>query len=104
MNLFLSIPEVRQNLYYKRKSSRITYRERFPLSRVVHLKFGDFGYTKKSKNALYYVVIFSLFCSVSYFYCCFYYWFFICFVLQRYIKKSNLEKNNHKLYIATLPD
>lgn len=29
---------------------------------------------------------------------------YLFFTLQRYIKKSNLEKNNHKLYIATLPD
>ena len=41
-SLFLSIPEVLQYLYYKRKSSRITYRERFPLSRVVHLEICRF--------------------------------------------------------------
>lgn len=55
------------------------------------MKFPDFSLTKKSKNALYYVVIFSLFYSVSYFYCCFYYWFFICFVLQRYYFSSILS-------------
>ena len=51
MKLFLSIPEVRQNLYYKRKSSRITYRERFPLFHVVRLEIWRFRvYNEKQKR------------------------------------------------------
>ena len=61
MNLFLSIPEVRQNLYYKRKSSRITYRERFPLSRVVHFRnLAISGILRKAKT-LYIMSLYSLY-------------------------------------------
>ncbi len=56
------------------------------LSFVVQFEIWRFPRTKQSKNALYYVFIFSLFYSVSWFYCCFCYCCFICFVLQRYEK------------------
>lgn len=52
MKLFLFTTEVRQNLYYKRKSPRITYRERFPLSRVVHLEIWRFRLYKEKQKRL----------------------------------------------------